>query len=93
MYLSDLKLAIALGVLADGCVVVADNILYPGAPDFKEFVTHHSEFNTTVYDTLLEYHRETPDQVVVSVYRGVKQHDWFAEEFTNRPDCVESYLR
>lgn len=37
-YLSDLKLALQLDLLAQNCVVVADNILSPGAPDYKSFM-------------------------------------------------------
>ena len=38
LYLSDLKLALELQILAKGCVVVGDNILYPGSPDYKEYM-------------------------------------------------------
>ena len=51
LYLSDLKLALELQILAKGCVVVGDNILYPGSPDYKAYMLSdegHKLFKTEV---------------------------------------------
>eukprot|EP00435_Cladocopium_sp_Y103_P042930 s1628_g12.t1 len=57
LYLSDLKLALELQILAKGCVVVGDNILYPGSPDYKEYMLSDEGrklFKTEVHSTHLE---------------------------------------
>lgn len=70
LYLSDLKLALELGVLNKGAVIIADNVLFPGAPDYKAFVLQDPRFDTVVHDTLLEYSKTAKDEVVVSVFNG-----------------------
>eukprot|EP00475_Leptophrys_vorax_P026514 TRINITY_DN3746_c0_g1_i1.p1 TRINITY_DN3746_c0_g1~~TRINITY_DN3746_c0_g1_i1.p1 ORF type:complete len:256 (-),score=87.49 TRINITY_DN3746_c0_g1_i1:26-793(-) len=48
-YLADLKLLEAQeGLLKPGTVFVADNILYPGVPDYKEYVTTSPKFKTVI---------------------------------------------
>eukprot|EP00397_Hematodinium_sp_SG-2012_P066120 GEMP01098063.1.p1 GENE.GEMP01098063.1~~GEMP01098063.1.p1 ORF type:complete len:138 (+),score=26.95 GEMP01098063.1:49-462(+) len=70
-YLPDLKEAMSLGILSKGCVIVADNVYFPPiASDFKEFVTTHECFNTTVHETFVEYTTWMPDRVSVSTFRG-----------------------
>jgi catechol O-methyltransferase len=73
-YLHDLQLAISLGVLADGCAIVADKIRFPFTQDYYDFVTHQSAFNTTIHDTLLEYHKHLGDDVLVSTYDEQKRN-------------------
>jgi hypothetical protein len=68
LYKSDLELALSLDVLSDGCVVIGDNILFPGAPDFKEFVLNGPRFKTVVHSTTVEYSEDTADEVTVSIY-------------------------
>lgn len=73
LYLSDLKLALELQILAKGCVVVGDNILYPGSPDYKEYMLSDEGrklFKTEVHSTHLEYWPDQPDEVLVSTFLG-----------------------
>lgn len=72
LYLSDLKLALELQILAKGCVVVGDNILYPGSPDYKEYMLSEGRklFKTEVHSTHLEYWPDQPDEVLVSTFLG-----------------------
>ncbi|CAJ1330805.1 unnamed protein product [Effrenium voratum] len=73
LYLSDLKLALELKLLAKDCVVVGDNILWPGAPDYKEFMLQGPGaklFETQVHQTHVEYWPEFPDIVTVSRFLG-----------------------
>ena len=57
-YLPDLKLSEQLGVFKKGSIIVADNVVYPGAPDYLAYVTkgtadHSSEslrYETTTQD-------------------------------------------
>eukprot|EP00878_Enallax_costatus_P023982 GHUV01025565.1.p3 GENE.GHUV01025565.1~~GHUV01025565.1.p3 ORF type:complete len:197 (+),score=58.32 GHUV01025565.1:390-980(+) len=43
-YLSDLQLLLESGLLRDGTVVVADNLLIPGAPDYREWISDSDDF-------------------------------------------------
>lgn len=69
LYLKDLQIAMALGLLKKGSVVVGDNIGFPGAPDFKAFVMNRSNgFDTVVHESFVEYSNVIPDAVTVSTY-------------------------
>jgi len=72
LYLSDLKLAMALGVLKKGSVVVADNIVFPGAPEYKKWMLSEEgkkAFDTKVLRTNVEYSKTVEDEVLVSIYK------------------------
>lgn len=49
--------------------MVADNILFPGAPEYKKWMEDHPDFVTTWHEDLLEYTRNITDMVGVSEYR------------------------
>ena len=70
LYLCDLQLAISLGLLKKGTVVVADNVLTPGAPDYKEWILCNGNFSTEVFSTYLEYSTTVKDEVLVSIYNS-----------------------
>ena len=45
------KLMEAAGLVGDGTVIVADNVIYPGAPDFLEYVdTSRGRYKTTLLE-------------------------------------------
>jgi len=69
-YLPDLQLALSLNLLREGSVVVADNVLYPGAPEYKAWVLKQSFFKSEVHSTFVEYSKTTRDEVLVSTYLG-----------------------
>ena len=46
LYVSDLKVCEELGLLREGGVVVADNVLVPGAPEYREYVRGHEGFKS-----------------------------------------------
>jgi len=73
LYLSDVQLAISLGLFREGTVVVADNVQTPGAPEYKQWILKQKFFRTQVHNTFIEYSKTTPDQVFVSVFLGFKQ--------------------
>ena len=72
-YLSDMQRVEASGLLVSGSVVVADNVIYPGAPDYLEHV-NGQEGN--VYRTVMHWGRgkieylllreDTKDAIAVS---------------------------
>ncbi len=68
LYLPDLKVLEASGLLVDGTVLVADNIVYPGAPDYAHYVRNSAHYATKYYKTTLEYSKEREDGVEVSTY-------------------------
>lgn len=65
-YLSDLKYLLQNNMIAVGGVIVADNVVFPGAPDFHKFVLHSPRFSTTEYETHVEYLPGITDLVTVS---------------------------
>lgn len=55
-YLPDLVLFENAGLIKANTVVVADNVVYPGAPDFLEYVaTSAGRYETTLLDAQFEY--------------------------------------
>lgn len=66
LYKPDVELALDLGVLQPGSVVVADNVISPGAPEYRAWMLGNSRFETKVHRTLLEYTKTVPDEVLVS---------------------------
>ena len=72
LYLSDLRLMEQSGLLQPGSVIVADNVIYPGAPDYLDYVRglEGRAYRTVLHDTFVEYGhqgRDTKDAVAVSV--------------------------
>jgi catechol O-methyltransferase len=66
-YLSDFRILEIYGLIKPGTVIVADNILYPGAPDYKAYLMSNGDYENVCYETLLEYTSNIKDQVLVSV--------------------------
>jgi len=71
-YLPDLKVILRQGWLRPGGVVVADNVLFPGAPDYKKFMEENEGrlFKTKAYKTFVEYQDKIPDLVLESHFVG-----------------------
>ncbi|KAI8054138.1 S-adenosyl-L-methionine-dependent methyltransferase [Syncephalis plumigaleata] len=44
-----------------------DNILYPGAPDYYDYVKNSPNYSTVLHDSNLEYREEVEDAVAISV--------------------------
>jgi catechol O-methyltransferase len=69
-YLPDILAAEACGALRAGTVVVADNVIYPGTPDYLAHVRAHPRFHSVFHPAQLEYSTDVPDGIEVSVYLG-----------------------
>ena len=71
-YLPDIQLILASGWLHQGSIAFADNVLYPGAPEYRKFMQEQEGklFRTKETDTWLEYQDKVPDLVLESVYIG-----------------------
>ena len=70
-YLSDLMLMVERGWLHPGSVVVADNVKFPGAPEYRAFMQERQggEWHTVEHETHVEYQTLIKDLVLVSEYR------------------------
>jgi catechol O-methyltransferase len=68
-YLPDLLSILRRGWLHQGSVVVADNVLVPGAPKYRSFMRRSPQFDTIEHRTHAEY-TKIPDLVLESTYRG-----------------------
>jgi predicted O-methyltransferase YrrM len=73
-YLSDLELIIDAGWLHPGSVVVADNILVPGAPAYRAHMRENDGtlWHTTEHRTHAEYQSVIKDLVLESDYLGTQ---------------------
>ena len=71
-YLTDLQSILGRGWLHRGSIVVADNILIPGAPKYREFMKQQQGklFDTVEHKTHGEYQSLVPDLVLESEYLG-----------------------
>ncbi|KXS16690.1 S-adenosyl-L-methionine-dependent methyltransferase [Gonapodya prolifera JEL478] len=65
LYLPSIKLLEEHGLLHSGSVVIGDNILNPGAPDFLAHVRNSPRYETTVHESTVEYTNDK-DWVTVS---------------------------
>lgn len=70
-YLPDLRLMLERGWLHSGSVVVADNVKFPGAPEYREFMRQNQggSWHTTEHQTHAEYQTLIKDLVLESEYR------------------------
>ena len=66
-YVTDLQLAEREGLLPPGSVVVADNVIYPGAPEFLEYVRSSEDWDTEFFPSWLEYSTDIPDGLEVCI--------------------------
>jgi catechol O-methyltransferase len=66
-YLSDLLYLMNNKLLSKGAVVVADNMIHPGAPDYLNYVQSNTEtLKTILFSAHLEYSTDTLDAVAVT---------------------------
>lgn len=71
-YLPDLHRILDQGWLHPGSVVVADNVKFPGAPQYREFMRRQEglDWHTREHPTHAEYQRIIKDLVLESTYLG-----------------------
>ncbi|XP_073415171.1 catechol O-methyltransferase-like [Dendrobates tinctorius] len=68
-YASDTKLLEECGVIKTGSVILADNVVCPGAPDFLEYVRTCGRYDCTNYPSHVEY-RDKEDALEKAVFKG-----------------------
>lgn len=69
-YLRDLKLLEEHGLLADRATVLADNVVFPGAPHFLQYAKTCGKYRCRVHRASLEYCRAIPDGIAELCYTG-----------------------
>lgn len=72
-YLPDTQLLEECGLLRKGTVLLADNVIIPGTPEFLAYVRGNNRFECTHYSSYLEYRSEVVDGLEKVVYVGPGQ--------------------
>lgn len=87
-YLPDLHRILDHELLHPGSVVVADNVRYPGAPQYRAFMHRHegADWHTREHRSHAEYQRIITDLVLESTYLGRSDN----VQSTQRPDPPRS---
>jgi len=67
IYLRDLKMLEELGLITSGTMIVADNVIMPGAPDYLAYVRNSPNYTTTLHEENIEYSEDVRDGVEVSI--------------------------
>lgn len=69
-YLRDLRLLESHQLLAEGATILADNVLFPGAPHFLQYAKTCGKYHCKVHRASLEYFRTIPDGIAELHYTG-----------------------
>ena len=71
-YLPDLERIVDRGWLRDGAIVVADNVKFPGVPEYRKHMRAQEgrQWRTTEHETHVEYQSLLKDLVLESEYLG-----------------------
>uniref|UniRef100_A0A8C9XV91 catechol O-methyltransferase n=1 Tax=Sander lucioperca TaxID=283035 RepID=A0A8C9XV91_SANLU len=71
-YLPDLQMLEGSGLLRKGSMIVADNVLFPGAPKFLRYIRKSGLYEWKVHRATLEYSKGIRDGMAELVYQGIK---------------------
>ncbi|CAF3499856.1 unnamed protein product [Rotaria socialis] len=67
VYLRDLQLLEQMKLIASGTVVVADNVITPGAPDYLAYIRNNPNYESIFHEAMLEYTDTHKDGVEISI--------------------------
>jgi len=56
-----------LGLIKSGTMIVADNVIYPGAPDYLDYIRNNPKYQTQTHDAKLEYRDNIYDGIEISI--------------------------
>jgi catechol O-methyltransferase len=72
VYVSDLELILGRGWLRPGSVVLADNVKFPGAPEYRAYLQERQDqsWQTVEHEVHLEYQSLLKDMMLESDYLG-----------------------
>ncbi|XP_038665155.1 catechol O-methyltransferase-like [Scyliorhinus canicula] len=68
-YQPDTQLLEECGLLRKGCVLLADNVITPGAPEFLQYVRNNPRYTCTHYASNLEY-TKLRDGMEKAIFKG-----------------------
>ncbi|XP_030634651.1 transmembrane O-methyltransferase homolog [Chanos chanos] len=71
-YLPDLQLLEGSGLLGEGSIILADNVIFPGAPNFLRHARRSGLYELRVHRATLEYIRGIRDGMAELVFLGLK---------------------
>ncbi|XP_026872608.2 transmembrane O-methyltransferase homolog [Electrophorus electricus] len=71
-YLPDLQMLEGSGLLGEGSVILADNVIFPGAPNFLRHIRRSGLYEHRVHRAMLEYISGIRDGMAELIYRGAK---------------------
>ncbi|XP_008299911.1 transmembrane O-methyltransferase homolog [Stegastes partitus] len=71
-YLPDLQMLEGSGLLGKGSMVLADNVLFPGAPKFLRYLRKSGLYEWKIHRATLEYSKGIRDGMAELVYLGIK---------------------
>jgi len=66
-YLRDFMLLEQFGLIRSGTMIVADNVITPGAPDYLNYIRNNRNYKSKTYESTLEYRDDVPDGVEISI--------------------------
>lgn len=67
MYLRGLEMLEELGLIKSSTIIVADNIITPGAPGYLEYVRNNPNYTSTLREENIEYSEDVRDGIEISV--------------------------
>ncbi|KAL0175283.1 hypothetical protein M9458_031251, partial [Cirrhinus mrigala] len=71
-YLPDLQLLEGSGLLGEGSIILADNVIFPGAPNFLRHARRSGLYEVRVHRATLEYIRGIRDGMAELTFLGIK---------------------
>uniref|UniRef100_A0A8C1JS74 catechol O-methyltransferase n=1 Tax=Cyprinus carpio TaxID=7962 RepID=A0A8C1JS74_CYPCA len=71
-YLPDLQLLEGSGLLGEGSIILADNVIFPGAPNFLRHARSSGLYEVRVHRATLEYIRGIRDGMAELTFLGIK---------------------
>lgn len=60
------------GLLGKGSMILADNVLFPGAPKFLRYIRKSGLYEWKIHRATLEYSKGIRDGMAELVYQGIK---------------------
>ncbi len=56
-----------VGLIKSGTVIVADNVVIPGALDYLEYIRNNPNYTTTLHEENLQYNENLVDGIEISI--------------------------
>ncbi|CAF3571998.1 unnamed protein product [Rotaria sordida] len=66
-YLRDFKMLEDIGLIKSKTMIVADNVIRPGVPDYLEYVRNNPNYTSTFYPGKIEYREDLDDGIEISI--------------------------